>query len=132
MKKILHIILTILIGGVWIANGIWAKILGNVERHEIIVGRVFDPQIAPTLIVLIGVGELFIAAWIFSQFRPRICAALQISLVLTMNVIEFFIARDILLFGGFNFVFAFIFCLIVAYHASLSHAAISKRQASAH
>lgn len=119
--KILYGALTLAIATVWVANGVWAKILGNVPRHEAIVARVLGADVAPWLIVLIGVGELAIAGWVLSRFRPRVCAAVQIALVLSMNVLEFVFARDVLLFGGLNFIFALGFCALLAYHGSLSH-----------
>src|SRR5690554_138906 len=118
--KILHNALTLAIASVWVANGLWAKILGNVPRHEAIVGRVLGEAFAPGLIVMIGVGELVIAAWVLSRFRTRICVAVQIALVLTMNVIEFVFARDLLLFGGLNFVFALGFAMLLGYYAWLT------------
>ncbi|AWV90288.1 DoxX-like family protein [Bradymonas sediminis] len=120
-RQLLRTGLAVVIAGVWVANGLWAKILGNVPRHEAIVARVLGAEVAPWLILLIGVGEVFIAAWVLSRFRPRVCAAVQIALVLSMNVLEFIFARDVLLFGGLNFVFALGFCALVAFHGSLSH-----------
>lgn len=109
--------LTAAIATVWIANGLWAKILAQVPRHEAIVARILGAEFAPLLIVLIGVGELVIAGWVLSRFRPRVCAAVQIALVLTMNIIEFIFARDLLLFGGLNLIFAMGFAGLIAFHA---------------
>lgn len=111
--KILHQSLTVLIAFVWFANGLFAKVLGFVPRHEQIVARILGDSYSDILIVMIGVGELFIAAWVLTGKFSRFAAVLQISLVLTMNVIEFVFARDLLLFGGLNAVFAIAFVSVV-------------------
>jgi|SRR5690554_2298150 len=118
--KILYGALTLVVAAVWVANGVWAKILGNVPRHEAIVARVLGADVAPWLVVMIGVGELVIAAWVLSRYRVRVCVAVQIALVLSMNVLEFVFARDLLLHGGLNFIFALGFCALLAFYASLA------------
>ena len=98
---------------VWLVNGLVAKILNFVPRHEQIVARVLSEKYAFELIKIIGVLELLMVVWILSRYKTRSCAKVQILVILLMNFIEFFAARDLLLFGGFNLLFAFIFVSLI-------------------
>jgi len=106
-------IATVVIGLVWGINGLWAKILGQVPRHAEIVARVVGDAFAGPLTVVIGVAELVMLAWFLSGRHTRLCAAAQVAIVLTMNVIEQVIAADLLLFGRFNLLLACLFCGVV-------------------
>lgn len=108
--------LTALIAGVWIVNGLYAKMLSGAPRHEAIVARVLGESWAPRIVLAIGFGEVALGLWILARRWPRATAALQIGLVLVMNVLELRRAPDLLLWGRFNFAFALIFCGLVAYH----------------
>lgn len=103
--------------GVWLANGLGAKVLGLVPRHREIVARILGEEHATALTRLIGFSEIVMAAWILSGFRPKLCAAAQIAVVAAMNLIEFFLAPDLLLFGRWNAVVALLFVLLVAFDA---------------
>jgi len=99
---------------VWLVNGLWAKVLDGVPRHREIVARILGEEHALVLTCLIGVGEVLMAAWILSGIWRKGSAAAQIAAVLTMNVIEFLLARDLLLFGGWNFLVALAYVGLVA------------------
>ena len=101
---------------IWIGNGLYAKILGYVPRHEQIVGIFFGEEHARTLTVLIGMAELVMAAWVLSGRWPKVCGATQIGVILTMNVLEFTYARHLLLHGENNLVYAVLFCVLIGYH----------------
>lgn len=107
--------LRVLIAAVWLVMGLGAKVLGLAPRHREIVSRILGEEHAGTLTVLIGIGEIFLAVWILSGRYPRLCVAVQIGLVATMNVIESTIARDLLLFGGWNLIVAIAFMVFVAF-----------------
>jgi hypothetical protein len=113
----MHIILTWLIATVWLANGLLCKVLGLVPRHEQIVARILGSEYAHPLTVLIGISEIAMAIWVISRLYIRLNAALQIAIVLTMNVIEFALAPDLLLWGRLNIVFAIMFSVVVYYNA---------------
>lgn len=98
---------------VWIAFGLLGKILQVTPRHLEIVTRVFGPEWGETLTLLIGVGELLMAGWILTGKWPVLCGFLQMIAVLAMNVIELFIAKDLLLWGPFNFFFALVFTALI-------------------
>lgn len=111
--------LTFLIAAVWLVNGFVCKVLGFVPRHQEIVGRILGESYADVLTLMIGLAECVMAVWVLSKFKPRLCAAVQIVVVLTMNVIEFFLVPDLLLFGRLNFVIALLFVAVVFYNALL-------------
>jgi len=94
------------VGLVWLANGLWCKVLGMVPRHKWIVARFTGAELAPWLTKAIGGGEILLAIWVSSKIRPKTCAWLQIGLVATMNTPEFFMAPDLLLWGLWNALFA--------------------------
>ncbi len=109
--------LTAVFVAVWLVNGFYCKIMGMVPRHEQIVGRVLGEEYASVLTLLIGISELLMAAWLASGFLRRMSALAQIILVLTMNIIEFAFASDLLLWGRLNAAFAAFFAGLVAFNA---------------
>ncbi|MBK6827862.1 MAG: DoxX-like family protein [Chitinophagaceae bacterium] len=115
-KKPIFKILTYCIAAVWIANGLLCKLLNLVPRHEQIVARILGDEHSRLLTLLIGISEIMMAAWILSGYQTKLNAIVQIAVVTTMNSIEFILAPDLLLWGKFNAVFAFIFILVVYYN----------------
>lgn len=111
-----HRLLTYLIALVWFINGLVCKILNLVPRHQQIVARILGDEYAPILTRLIGFAELVMVVWILSKFMPRFNAATQIIIVASMNVLEYLIAPDLLLWGKWNAFFAFCFCIVVYYN----------------
>jgi hypothetical protein len=108
-------ILTYTIALVWIANGLFCKVLNFVPRHEMIVGSILGGTYAPILTKIIGLSEICMAIWILSGIKSRLCAWAQMSIVATMNILELILVPDLLLWGEFNAVFALIFILLVFY-----------------
>lgn len=123
MTRLAYSLLTALIAGAWLANGLYAKVMGQVPRHEQIVARVVGVHLAPALTVAIGLGEVALAIWILRGRRPLATAAVQIALVMTMNAIEAWLARDLLMWGWANPAFAAAFCTVVYFHGRLGAAA---------
>ncbi|RFP65949.1 hypothetical protein D0N36_05605 [Hymenobacter lapidiphilus] len=101
------------IAAVWLINGLLAKLLHLVPRHEAIVGRILGPAYAGPLTRFIGLAEIGLGLWVLSGRNPRPTAALQIALVLTMNALELWLAPDLLLWGPLNFAFALLFAVVV-------------------
>jgi len=89
---------TALLAVVWLANGLGAKLLGLVPRHQAIVARFFGDAAAPLLTRLIGVAEILMAIWIASERFPRACAWAIAGTLVAMNGLELWRARDLLLF----------------------------------
>ena len=110
----INFIIRVFIALVWVANGLLCKLLNIEPRHQQIVGEILGAEYAPLLTKLIGGSEIFMAIWVLSGIKPRECAWLQIGVVLIMNVIEFILVPDLLLWGRLNVVFALIFVLLVA------------------
>jgi hypothetical protein len=106
----LHVVLSLLIAAVWLVNGLYAKLLNAVPRHQMIVASILGEDYSYWLTKAIGVAELVMVAWILSRILPRLCAVTQILIVMTMNILEVVLAKDLLLFGGFNVVWAAMFC----------------------
>jgi DoxX-like family len=117
MKSNLNKIVNISIALVWIANGLFCKVLHLVPRHEMIVARILGTDYARPLTIAIGCSEIAMAIWILTRIKMRLNAIAQIIIVATMNTIEFLLAPDLLLWGKLNSIFAFLFILLVFYNA---------------
>ncbi|GAA4313810.1 hypothetical protein GCM10023183_33740 [Nibribacter koreensis] len=87
-----------------------------VNRHEQIVGRILGTEVARPFTILIGLSEIGMAVWIVSRIKTRLNALAQITIVATMNILEFFLVPDLLLWGRLNSFFALLFILIVYYN----------------
>jgi hypothetical protein len=111
-----HRVLTYFAAAVWIANGLFCKVLNLVPRHERIVSRILGEQYAEVLTKGIGAAEVVMALWILGGIMTRFNAVAQIAIVTAMNILEFFLAPDLLLWGRFNAVFAAMFVIVVYYN----------------
>lgn len=109
-------ILTYLIAAVWLINGLICKVLNLVPRHQEIVGRILGTDYAPVLTKMIGVSEIIMGVWILSRIQPKFNAWLQIGIVATMNILEFCLVPDLLLWGRFNALFALCFIGVVYFN----------------
>jgi uncharacterized membrane protein YphA (DoxX/SURF4 family) len=109
----IYTVLNFCIAAVWIANGLFCKLLNLVPRHQQIVGRILGDQYSKSLTILIGLSEIVMAIWIISGKKTKLNAVVQILVVAIMNLIEYLLAPDLLLWGKFNSFFAFLFILLV-------------------
>jgi hypothetical protein len=116
MNPILHRIISYFFASVWIMNGLYCKVLGYVPRHEQIVGRILGLDYAHILTLLIGISEILVSIWIISNIKHRLCVNFQIIIIVAMNILEFFLAQDLLLWGKLNIFFAFIFVVLLGIH----------------
>jgi hypothetical protein len=105
--------LTYLIAFVWLANGLLCKVLNLVPRHQQIVERILDREYSRTITIAIGLSEIIMAIWILSKYKSKLNAIVQMAIIATMNVLEFLLAPDLLLWGTYNSLFAFLFILLV-------------------
>lgn len=112
-RRFLYLTLRIFFGGVWFVNGLYCKVLGMVPRHGEIVAKILGEDWAAWALPAIGVGEMVLALLVWSGFRPKLLAAAQIALVLAMNVMESFLAPELLLWGRWNAAFALAFCVLI-------------------
>ncbi|HMQ78012.1 MAG TPA: DoxX-like family protein [Ignavibacteria bacterium] len=108
-----HKILTILISLVWLINGLYAKVLGFVPRHQEIVARILGNDISFLAVKVIGALEICMFIWVISRKFSRLAAVMQIIIVMTMNVMEFILVPDLLLFGRMNIIIALVFVCVV-------------------
>ncbi|MCT1525737.1 DoxX-like family protein [Sphingobacterium hotanense] len=114
MKSLpIYSILQGLIALVWLINGLLCKILNLVPRHQQIVERILGEPHARLLTILIGIAEIMMVVWILSRWKSRLCAITQIAVIGVMNIIELILAKDLLLWGSLNIVFAFTFMLLI-------------------
>lgn len=112
-RAAIHKILTILISLVWLINGLYAKVLGFVPRHQEIVARILGGEISFIAVKVIGVLEICMFVWVISRKFSRLAAIVQIVIVMTMNILEFIFVPDLLLFGRMNIIIAIVFVSII-------------------
>ncbi len=115
-NPILYKLLTYLIATVWLINGLICKVLNYVPRHQEIVGEILGSDYAGVLTTGIGVSEIAMAIWIISGIKSRINTILQIVIIATMNILEFILVPELLLWGRFNILFATCLILIIYYN----------------
>ena len=113
--KSIGIMLNLFIATVWFVNGLFCKVLNLVERHEHIVSQILGTSYSRVLTLVIGVLEIFMAIWILSTIKPKLNAITQITVIIIMNILELTITKDLLLWGAYNVVFAFMFVIIIYY-----------------
>mgnify|MGYP001802059885 CR=1 FL=1 len=128
--RYLVLIIRFLIAMVWLVNGLICKVLMLVPRHHEIVSRILGDEHAVLLTRGIGLGEIGIALWVVSGIKSRLCAIFQMVLVATMNLLEFVIARDLLLWGGMNAVYATLFIAFVGWHEFVLKKKVKSREGS--
>jgi len=114
--KTIHKLLTYCIAAIWIANGLFCKILNLVPRHQQIVAKILGNEHSRLFTIAIGFAEIFMAVWILSNIKSRLNAIAQIIIIATMNTLEFILVPDMLLWGKFNALFAFLLILVVYFN----------------
>jgi uncharacterized membrane protein YphA (DoxX/SURF4 family) len=113
LKNLIFKSLKYIIPLVWLANGLFCKVLNLVPRHEEIVARILGDSFSQPLTILIGISEIIMTVWILSGIKPKLNAYAQITIVISMNIIEFIFASDLLMWGKLNSIFAFMFAALV-------------------
>lgn len=109
----IRIVTTAVIFLVWMVNGLVFKTLNIVPRHQQIVARILGESYALEITKAIGFAEMLMAFWVLSRIRSKLCAFVQIITVGSMNILEFVLAPDLLLFGRANIVVASVFMAVV-------------------
>lgn len=66
--------------------------------------------------ILIGVSEIVMAIWVLSGIKKRLNAIIQMIIIATMNTLEFLLVPDLLLWGRFNSLFAFMLIVAIYYN----------------
>jgi uncharacterized membrane protein YphA (DoxX/SURF4 family) len=116
INKSIHKLLTYWIAAIWLINGLFCKVLNLVPRHQQIVANILGDKNSRTLTILIGLSEIAMAAWILTGIKTRLNAIAQIIIIATMNTLEFILVPNLLLWGKFNSVFAFLLIVAVYYN----------------
>src|SRR4051794_30095194 len=116
INESLHKIINWCIAAVWLANGLFCKVLNMVPRHQQIVAQILGEAHAAVLTKAIGLAEIAMAAWIISGIKKRLNVYIQIVIVAVMNTIEFIMVPGLLLWGRLNAVFAFMFILVIYFN----------------
>jgi hypothetical protein len=106
-------ILAFTIASVWLINGLFCKVLNLVPRHQQIVGRILGEEYSRMATLAIGLSEILMAVWILSRIKSRICSFTQVFIVALMNIIEFILVPDLLLFGKINSIVAAAFIVLL-------------------
>jgi DoxX-like family len=101
---------------VWLANGLFCKVLNLVPRHEQIVSKILNIADARLFTILIGISEIVMSVWILSGIKPRLNALAQIFIIGLMNALEFILVPNLLLWGRLNAVFAMLLMIIICYN----------------
>lgn len=97
-------------------NGLFCKVLNQVPRHEQIVARILGDIYSRPLTIAIGLSEIIMAIWVLSEYKIKLNTGTQIAVIMVMNIIEFILAPDLLLWKKANLLFALSFTLIVYYN----------------
>ena len=114
--KTIHKLLTFCIAAIWFINGLFCKVLNLVPRHQQIVASILGSQYSRIFTMLIGLSETAMAIWILSSIKTRLNAISQIIIIAVMNTLEFFLVPNLLLWGKFNSVFAFLLIIAIYYN----------------
>lgn len=101
---------------VWLVNGLYCKVMNSVPRHQAIVARILGDEHAALLTKLIGFAEICMAIWIVSRYWARLNVISQVAVIAAMNIMEFILVPDLLMWGRYNLVFAFLFILLILYN----------------
>ncbi len=110
---ILYRIINYFIAFIWLVNGLFCKVLNFVPRHEQIASRILGAQYSRELIIIIGISEIAVAIWILMQYKTKLNALFQIVIIASMNILEFILTPDLLLWGRYNIVFASLLITII-------------------
>lgn len=111
--KTIYQLINYFIAAVCLINGLYCKLLGLVPRHEEIVARILGEEHSRILTAVIGILEIIMAIWILSGIRRKLNVILQMIVIAVMNIIEFILAPDLLLWGHYNSLFAFLFIVLI-------------------
>lgn len=109
----IQLVFRLFLSALWLWNGAYCKLFGGVPRHRQIVGEILGEEHAIFFTKMIGAMEVLLAIWILTGWKARLCYILQIILILTMNLIEWTLVPELLLFGRYNLLLAAILCGLI-------------------
>ncbi|TAG10051.1 MAG: hypothetical protein EAZ42_05155 [Verrucomicrobia bacterium] len=95
-SKHFHLYLSFIIGSVWIFHGLYSKISDGIPRHRQIVERILGEEMRDVATLSIGILEVMLGLWIFSRIWRKCCALVQTLALVSMNILEIRLAKDLL------------------------------------
>lgn len=114
-KYIIYRISRYVIALVWLINGLFCKVFDLVPRHQQIVDRILNISNGSILTILIGISEVAMFIWIISGLFKKFNAITQVVVIIGMNILEYLLAKDLLLWGQYNLFYALGLCGIILY-----------------
>jgi hypothetical protein len=83
---------------VWFYQGFWCKLLGRAPHHRKIVGTApfLNSSGARQAVMVLGVAECVLAAWVLSGIRAHEAALMQTLLLVSMNTAGLLWARRLI------------------------------------
>jgi uncharacterized membrane protein YphA (DoxX/SURF4 family) len=96
-SKTARLAIAIFIGSVWVFHGLYSKVSDGIPRHRQIVGRILGEGIADQATLVIGILEVMLGLWVFIGIQRKVCAAVQTVALVSMNLLEILLARDLLI-----------------------------------
>ena len=75
------------IASVWFYQGFWCKVCGGSPAHVAVISAVplISSEFARAVLIVLGLGETCIAAWVMSGRYMREAAIVQTVLLIAMN-----------------------------------------------
>jgi uncharacterized membrane protein YphA (DoxX/SURF4 family) len=82
-----HKLIRLSIALVWLYQGLWCKVLGRAPSHAAVISAVpfIGPAGSRVALIILGLVECGIAAWVLSGHRMRQAAIVQTVLLVGMN-----------------------------------------------
>lgn len=117
MKKVFTIHNLLIL--IWLINGLFCKVLNLTPRHQDIVAEITHFEFSRELTITIGILEILMSLWVLSKIKPKLNAAMQIIIIAIMNILEYILVPQLLLWGRFNIIFALL--LIIAIYVETFH-----------
>ncbi|MAS52264.1 MAG: hypothetical protein CMD20_03565 [Flavobacteriales bacterium] len=115
---------------IWFTNGLICKVLNFVPRHEAIVATILGSSFSRPITFAIGVSEIIMGIWVLSRLKSKLNAVVQITVVAVMNLLEFILTPELLLWGKFNSIFACVFIVMVYWYEFILNKTPNTQKAS--
>ncbi len=98
MVRYAGVLSTVFVASVWLFHGLFNKLLHGSPRHLQIVQSVpgLSGAAGQRVLTAVGLFEVAVALWVLSGRAAHCCAAVQTTVLLSMNAIELTVARPLL------------------------------------
>lgn len=92
-----HLVARLVVGSVWVFHGLYSKIFDGIPRHRLIVGKILGTANAGIATKTIGLLEVLLGLWAFTEWQPMGCAVVQSAAIMAMNTLEIILACELLI-----------------------------------